>query len=264
MFFIRNQNTATSGKVNQGTAVGSTSNAFKLIQAIVDSGNDGATFTSIVGDSGVPKSTAHRLLRELTEIGAIEHEEGSRTYAGGLLLARLGSAVMSKYDIRNKTYPHLVRLHEQTGHTVTLGVRDGGQGTYVDKIDNRDFGIRLHSEIGKSFPLHCTGIGKVMLAWSSAAERQLAMAGKLKAYTKSTITDKRELARSLKTIRRNGYGIDDEEITRGFICIAAPVFGPDGNIAGALSCTLPTYVRDERGIDNEIALVVQAAAGASR
>jgi len=244
--------------------MGSTTKAFSLIQAIVDSGNDGATFTAIVQESGVPKSTAHRLLRELAEIGAVRHDESSKTYVGGLLLARLGSAVMTKYDIRKKAHPHLVELHSQTGHTATLGIRDGAQGVYVDKIDNRDFGIRLHSEVGKSFPLHCTGIGKVMLAWLSPAERQRALAGKLESYTKNTITKKRALAQSLDDIREKGYAIDDEEITRGFVCVAAPIFGPDGQIAGALSCTLPTYVRDEQGVEKEIGLVVKAAADASR
>lgn len=244
--------------------MGSTTNAFSLIQAIVDSGNGGATFTAIVQDSGVPKSTAHRLLRELAEIGAVQHDESSKTYVGGLLLARLGSAVMTKYDIRNKARPHLVELHRQTGHTATLGVRDGSRGVYVDKIDNRDFGIRLHSEVGKSFPLHCTGIGKVMLAWLSPSERQQALSGKLESYTRNTVTNKKVLAQTLAEIREKGYAIDDEEITRGFVCVAAPVFGPDGQIAGALSCTLPTYVRDEQGIEEEIGLVVKAAADASR
>ena len=244
--------------------MGSTSNAFRMIQAVVDSGKSGATFTAIVQDSGVPKSTAHRLLRELSEIGAVQYNDSNRTYTGGLLLARLGSAVMANFDLRNKVHPHLVEFHRQTGHTTTLGIRDGDHGVYVDKIDNRDFGIRLHSEIGKSFPLHCTGIGKVMLAWLSPAERQRALAGKLKTYTKNTITNKRELSTSLEEIRETGYAIDDEEITRGFVCIAAPVFGPDGQVAGALSCTLPTYLREERGIEKEIALVVQAAADASR
>ena len=244
--------------------MGSISNAFGMIQAIVGSDNEGATFSRIVRDSGVPKSSAHRILRELTDIGALRYDESTRTYSGGLLLPRLGSAVMSKYDIRDRARPHLIRLHEATGHTVTLGIQDGERGVYVDRIEHREFGVRLHSEIGKSFPLHCTGIGKIMLAWSSPQERKLALAGKLESYTKNTITNKQDLIRSLELIRERGYAIDDEEITRGFVCIAAPVFGPDGQLAGALSCTLPTYMRDEHGIDKEIELVVKTAADASR
>lgn len=244
--------------------MGSISNAFGMIQAIVGGDNEGATFSRIVRDSGVAKSTAHRLLHELTDIGALRYDDSTRTYSGGLLLPQLGSAVMSGYDIRDRARPCLVKLHDATGHTATLGIRDGNRGVYVDRIEHREFGNRLHSEIGKSFPLHCTGIGKVMLAWSSAAERKLALAGKLESYTKNTITSKQALTQSFEQIQDCGYALDNEEITRGFVCVAAPVFGPDAQIAGALSCTLPSYLRDEHGIEKEIELVIQAAADASR
>ncbi len=243
--------------------MGSTSKSFQLIQAVVDAGNSGATFSEAVRESSVPKSTAHRLLNELTDIGALRFEAESKTYLGGLLLARFGSAVAADYDLRKITRPHLERLHAQSGHTATLGIRDGDHGIYLDKVETRDFGIRLHSEIGKSFPLHCTGIGKVLLSQIDDDELTRILRGKLEPHTKQTITSKTLLRKDLKEVCRRGYAIDDEEITRGLICIAAPVFGPDGHIAGALSCTFPTWIRDERGIDSEIEAVTEAASAAS-
>ncbi len=243
--------------------VGSTSKSFQLIQAVIDAGNSGATFSEAVRKSSVPKSTAHRLLNELTDIGALRFDAESKTYFGGLLLARFGSAVAADYDLRKIARPHLELLHEQTGHTATLGIRDGGHGIYLDKVETRDFGIRLHSEIGKAFPLHCTGIGKVLLSQIDDDELKNLLRGKLESLTKRTITSKVALRKELKEIRRRGYAIDDEEITRGLVCIAAPVYGPNGDMAGALSCTFPTWVRDERGIDNEIQAVTQAAEAAS-
>ncbi len=243
--------------------MGSTSKSFQLIGAVIDAGNNGATFSEAVRDSKVPKSTAHRLLNELVDIGALRFGADSKTYFGGLLLARIGSAVAADYDLRKIARVHLEKLHEQTGHTATLGIRDGDHGIYLDKVESRDFGIRLHSEIGKAFPLHCTGIGKVLLSAIADDELRTILHGKLEAHTKRTITNKTQLRRELKDIQRRGYAIDDEEITRGLICIAAPVYGPDGHVAGALSCTFPTWIRDERGIDHEIQAVVQAAAAVS-
>ena len=243
--------------------MGSTSKSFQLIQAVVDAGNSGATFSAAVRLSSVPKSTAHRLLNELTDIGALRFDADSKSYFGGLLLARFGSAVAADYDLRKIARPHLETLHEQTGHTATLGIRNGDHGIYLDKVETRDFGIRLHSEIGKAFPLHCTGIGKVLLSQIADDELKTMLRGKLNALTTRTITNKSLLRKELREIRRRGYAIDDEEITRGLICIAAPVLGPDGTIAGALRCTFPTWVRDERGIDSEIETVMQAAAAAS-
>lgn len=229
----------------------------------MDAGTSGATFSEAVRESSVPKSTAHRLLNELTDIGALRFDAESKTYFGGLLLARFGSAVAADYDLRKIARPHLERLHAQSGHTATLGIRDGDHGIYLDKVETRDFGIRLHSEIGKSFPLHCTGIGKVLLSHIDDGELTRILRGKLKAHTKRTITSKALLRKDLKETRHRGYAIDDEEITRGLICIAAPVFGPDGHIAGALSCTFPIWIRDELGIDSEIEAVMEAASAAS-
>jgi DNA-binding IclR family transcriptional regulator len=121
----------------------------------------------------------------------------------------------------------------------------------------------LHSEIGKTFPQHCTGIGKVLLAHLDKSEFDSVLKGKLKPHTNRTITSKTVLQEELKEIRSRGYALDDEEITRGLICIAAPIFGPQGKIAGALSCTFPTWVRDDRGVEKEINAVRRAAAAAS-
>ena len=244
--------------------MGSTTKSFRLIDAILSAGGGGATFSEAVRESGVPKSTAHRLLNELTDIGAVRFDADSRTYFGGLLLARLGSAVAAGYDLRKVTRPHLEALHEHTGHTATLGIRDGGHGIYLDKVESPDFGIRLHSEIGKAFPLHCTGIGKVLLSTVVEDELKAILRGKLEAMTTRTITSKTQLRASLKEIKRRGYAVDDEEITRGLVCVAAPIFGPDAQIAGALSCTFPTWMRDERGMDAEIEAVIGAAAAASQ
>lgn len=245
------------------STMGSTTKAFQLIQAVVDAGTGGATFSEAVRTSAVPKSTAHRLLNELTDLGALRYDAESKTYCGGLLLARYGSAVAEDYDLRKITRPHIEKLHQETGHTATLGIRDGDHGIYLDKVESKEFGVRLHSEIGKAFPLHCTGIGKVLLSQlKSSAVREL-LRGNLKPYTKKTITSKTLLKQELKKARSRGYAIDDEEITRGFVCIAAPIFGPDGAIAGALSCTFPTWVREERGIEDEMLAVMQAAAAAS-
>lgn len=240
-----------------------TSKAFQIIQVIVDAGSSGASFSEIVRSTSVPKSTAHRLLNELVDIGAIRFDGSAKTYSGGLLLARLGGNVVASYDVRQTVRPFLEQLHAQTGHTATLGIRNGNSGVYIDKIESSDFGIRLHSEIGKSFPLHCTGIGKALLAQLPSRELAACLPDRLKSYTRQTITSRKTLRADLARTRELGYAIDDGEITRGLLCIAAPVFAPGGDVAGALSCTFPSYIRDEVGIEMEIRAVKMTAAAAS-
>lgn len=240
-----------------------TRNAFQLIEMIVDAGSSGASFSEIVRSTLVPKSTTHRLLNELVDIGAIRFDGNAKTYSGGLLLARLGGNVTANYDIRQTVRPFLEQLHEITGHTATLGIRSGSSGVYIDKIESSDFGIRLHSEIGKTFPLHCTGIGKALLAELSSHELAACLPDRLEAYTRQTITSKKKLRDDLAKVRERGYAVDDGEITRGLLCLAAPVFAPGGEVTGALSCTFPSYIRDEVGIEKELLAVTKAAADAS-
>ena len=180
------------------STMGSTTKAFQLIQAVVDAGSGGATFSDAVRASAVPKSTAHRLLNELTDLGALRYDAESRAYFGGLLLARFGSAVAADYDLRKIARPHLEKLHQETGHTATLGIRDGDHGIYLDKVESKEFGVRLHSEIGKAFPLHCTGIGKVLLSHLESNAAKELLRGNLTPYTKKTITSKTLLRQELK------------------------------------------------------------------
>ena len=235
---------------------------FQILKAVT-AAPDGLSFSEIIAATDVPKATAHRLLKELVELSALTQSPVSRRYQGGLLLASLGAAVTADYDLRRVARPHLQALHDATGQVATLGIRNDDVGTYLDKIEPRDFGIRLHSEIGKSFPLHCTAMGKVMLSYADVPTIRRLTNRKLESYTENTITDGRRLREELKQIAADGFAIDREEITRGLICIAAPVFGVDGSIAGAMSCTFPSYVFDNKSMDEEIRTITLHARAAS-
>ena len=241
----------------------SVSRAFDIIAAVAESGSRGLPFARIVEKTGVPKASAHRLLRELADISVLSFDPATRNYRGGILLARLGAGVTIDYDLRSIARPHLEALQQETGHVATLGIRNDDEGVYVDKIEPTDFGIRLHSEVGKAFPLHCTAMGKVLLAHAPADDVRRIVKRKLRAFTKHTITDARALRAELDRVRDVGYALDCEEITRGLMCVAAPVFDAQGGIAGAMSCTFQSYVNADRGIESEIDAVLRHAAAAS-
>lgn len=236
-------------------------NGFRILEAITADGA-GLTFSDVVERTGVPKASTHRLLRELVELSALAYDESTRRYRGGLLLAGLGASVMEHYDVRRIVRPHLEALHEATGSVATLGIRDGEQGIYVDKIEPAGFVIRLHSEIGKSFPLHCTAMGKVLLAHSDAATIARVTRRKLRAYTANTITDGKALRDELDAVVSSGYAVDREEITRGLVCVAAPIFGLDGSVEAAVSCTVSSFDADD-ALLKQVARHVRACAAAA-
>ena len=238
-------------------------NGFRILEAVSGNGA-GLTFSEIVDATGVPKATVHRLLRELVELTALAYDEPTRRYRGGLLLAGLGASVMQNYDVRRVVRPHLEALQEATGNVATLGIRNGEHGVYVDKIEPAGFVIRLHSEIGKSFPLHCTAMGKVLLANSDAATINKVTRRKLKAYTANTITEGKQLREELEAVAGQGYAVDNEEITRGLVCVAAPIYGVDGSVEAAISCTVSSFDADESSLEEIRDEVIACAAAASR
>lgn len=235
------------------------SKGFEIIDAVTAAGKTGMPFAEIVRTTGVPKASAHRLLKELVELSALTLDTRTRHYRGGLRLARFGASVTASYDFRDAARPYLQQLHDETGHVATLGILNDDTGIYIDKIESPSFGLRLHSEVGKSFPLHSTAMGKVMLANSDAALIRRVTSRKLKSFTPQTITDATTLRKELQQVRANGFATDDEEMTRGFICVAAPITGLDGNVAGAMSCTFPSYVRQEHGIQAQLDVLLRLA-----
>ena len=156
---------------------------FSIIEAVTAAGNDGLPFSQIVAETGVAKATAHRLLAELVDMSLLTLDPASRCYRGGLSLARIGATVTADYDLRTSAHPHLQALHDEFGHVATLGVRNKLTGVYIDKIESRDFGLRLHSEIGKTFPLHCTAMGKVLLSHADKDTVRRITKRKLEAHT---------------------------------------------------------------------------------
>jgi DNA-binding IclR family transcriptional regulator len=232
---------------------------FSIIETIASRQDKGVTYSEIVAALNLPKSTVHRILKDLTELGYLNFNPESKKYFGSLRLAAIGAEVMSHFQLRDYVRPHLLELHRETDHTANLAVLDGTMGVFVDKIESKDFGIKLFSEIGKTFPLHCTGLGKALLAFSSNDTLAKLLETPLKATTENTITDPEAFKRELTLIRKRGFALDNEEITRGIICIAAPVFGFKGDLVCSISITFPAYIRDDRGIEPEIAAIKKYA-----
>ena len=236
------------------------SKVFSIMEKVVARQDKGLTYSEIVTALDLPKSSVHRILKDLTDLGYLNFNPETKKYFGSLRLAALGAEVMSHFQLRDHVRPHLLGMHRETDHTTNLGIIDGTMGVFVDKIESRDFGIKLFSEIGKTFPLHCTGLGKTLLAFSSDDIVSKLLETPLKAMTDKTITDPEMFRRELAVIRDRGYALDNEEITRGIMCVAAPVFGFQDELICAISLTFPVYIKEDRGIEPEISAITKYAA----
>jgi len=236
------------------------SKVFSILEKVVENQEAGVTYSEIVSSLDLPKSTVHRILKDLTEIGYLNFNPETKKYSGSLHLAALGAEVTAHFKLREHLRPYLLEMHRETQHTTNMGVIDGTVGVFLEKIESRDFGIKLFSAIGKTFPLHCTGLGKVLLAFSSNDTVAKVLKPTLEALTDKTVTDPEQFLRELAQVRELGYAVDNEEITRGIICVAAPIFGLRDELVCAISLTFPVYIKEDRGIDREISVITRYAA----
>ncbi len=234
--------------------------AFRIIEQIVSHQEKGLSFSDVVSSTKLPKASTHRILKSLVHLGYLRYDKEIGRYFGNIKLSFLGAEVMAHFDLKQFVRPHLLKLQAETRHPCHLGIRSGDVGVYLDKLESsKPFGIKLFSDVGRSFPLHCTAMGKVLLTFLDPSTRRQILGGKLEAFTPNTITELAALDKELKRIRRDGYAIDHEEITRGIMCVAAPVGSRESDTIAAISVTFPGYIEKERGIAKEIAAVTRCA-----
>lgn len=233
---------------------------FSVLEIVVARQETGATYSDIFKDSNLPKSSVHRILKDLTDLEYLNFDPSTKRYFGSLRLAALGAEVMANFQLRAHVHPFLLRLHQETEHTANFGILDGMQGVFVDKVESRDFGVKLFSEIGKTFPLYCTSMGKILMAFTPADTFTELLKEPLRAVTDKTITDPLHLRNELARVKTQGYAVDNEEITRGIICVAGPIFDFDLGLIGAISIAFPASLNHDRGIEPEIAAIKRYAA----
>jgi DNA-binding IclR family transcriptional regulator len=210
------------------------------------------------------KSTVHRLIVNLKAAGFLERNPQSGRFRLGLRIFELGRLVMQQMSLWDEALPFLEDLVHETGETGHLGVLDGGEAIYVERVETRR-ALRVPSAIGRAYPAHATNLGKVLLA-DLAPTRLRALVGHqgLDAYTPSTITTLEEIEAELARIREQGYAVDNEEYDEGLRCIGAPVYDHSGDVVAAIGIGGPvTRVTPER-VEELAEVLKRAAAGLSR
>lgn len=186
--------------------------------------------------TGLAKSTVHRLAGDLCACRLLARD-GSGYRLGGWLF-ELGELVPTHRSLSDAAQPIMEDLREATHQRVHLAVLDGVDVVYVNILGGS--GLGLTSRVGGRLPAHSTGVGKVMLAYSSKAAVQARIDAGLPRLTSRTISTPEALIAELRKIRSVGMALDIEESHSGVSCVAAPVFGADRRISAGLSVTALT------------------------
>jgi DNA-binding IclR family transcriptional regulator len=194
------------------------------------------TLTGLVARTGLPKTTVFRICEEMIHLGWIEHRGGR--YRVGTRLFERASLAGPRASVRDAALPFLQELCAATRETTHLAVIDGVQIVYLEKLVGRGPVTKL-SRVGGRMPALCTGLGKVLTAFSDQHVREEVIGAGVVARTPHTLTKPWKIRRELARIRDEGMGYDHEESGLGLRCVAAPVAGPDGSCVAAVSLTGP-------------------------
>ncbi|SFO93301.1 IclR family transcriptional regulator [Salibacterium halotolerans] len=210
------------------------------------------------------KSTVHSLLKTLEKHQYIEQTGESGKYSLGMKLFERGNYVIRSRDIRATARDYLYELSQKTNQTVHLVIQDGREGVYIDKVESTSATI-LYSRIGRRIPLHCSGVGKVLVAFQPDEE----ITAFLKDYhfvrqTEHTITDAASFWAEIRKVREQGYAEDREENEPGVRCAAVPIYDHNGRVAAALSISTLIVRTSEEEMSHYIEQLKETAAALSK
>lgn len=190
------------------------------------------TLHEIVDKTGLPRSTAHRILDQLVRLRWLDHHGGD--YGLGMRSLELGGLAVAHNALREATGPLLHDLHSRTSVTAHLCVLDGLDVVYLDKVGGRSSSA-IPTRVGGRLPAHATASGKALLAWTDPRQVEATFRGRLASRTPRTLPTLDALQQELAAVRsRGGLAFDREEAVPGLACVAAAIRG-SGRAAAAIS-----------------------------
>ncbi len=206
---------------------------------------EGMTLQVLSETLDIPKSSMHELLSTMVERKYLIQSEYKR-YTLGFKVIELGLSSLDRVNVYQIAKQHMPALVAKIEETVFMAVSSDDEIVYVNKLDcSRS--VRTNTYLGCRKPMHCTALGKSILAFMSASELEKVVHRKgLPARTTRTITDYTTLIQELDKIRQQGVAYDNQEIEEGLSCVAAPIFDYSGRVVAAISTAGPTERIEQR------------------
>lgn len=196
------------------------------------------SLAEICARTGYPRSTTHRLLTAMREVGFIEQDRERDFYRLGLRLFELGNIVLANLELHREGRAIVDALHRLTGHAVHLAVFDGLRAVVIQRTEAEPM---LSNTMVENSPAHCTSVGKAILAFQPDDIVRRVIAAGLERFTETTITDPAALEAELALTRARGYAVDDGEHQPGLRCVGAPIRNQAGAVFAGISVSAPAW-----------------------
>lgn len=234
-------------KIESTNNVKSIMKAFAIIELLNDAGP--LSISELSQSLAMDKATVHRLINTIKQAGYIVQNSETKKYANSIKLFEIGQNVITKTGLYDAARPHIDALAQATGESVNLGIVKDNKIIYVDKKEGLST-IKVGIKIGTSVPMHCTGMGKAVLATMNKNLRdEIINRIDYVKYSVNSPLDRKTVEERLEECVRNGYSMDKEEYVNDLISFGAAIFGYKGEPVAAISVSFPKsrYVEEENG-----------------
>ena len=193
----------------------------------------GLSVTEVAEEYGIDKGSASRLLNTLVKYGYAEKDQISRRFYLGPQVVVLSRSLLTRMPLREVAKPYLRELMKNSGECAHIGVLSQDKVLYIDQVES-PASLRVNAEVGFMAPLHCTALGKVLLAFGRQP-----LPENLDRFTDSTFVTRDSLRKNLEKVLERGYAVDDEEFDLGVRCIAAPIYDFRDKVIGSIGISGP-------------------------
>lgn len=240
----------------QPESVAAVLKVFAILQALSEKHETGISDLSV--RLAMPKATIYRFLQTMRTLGFVRQEADTEGYGLTMKVFELGTKALQYPDLVDLAKNHMQLLADQTGETVHLGTLIDSEIIYVHKVDSRHM-LGMYSRVGRRAPLHCTAIGKVLMAWEHPARRDRVLQGaEFKRFRDKTIVEPAAFLAELERVKAQGFGEDREEFDDHIRCLGVPIFDRLNQPIAGLSISFPTFRYDEAKAP-EVVAMLQAA-----
>lgn len=247
------------GRSGEGAGgVQSLARALTILEVLAED-DEGYRLVDLAERAGLPPSTTHRLLTTLQQRRFVQFDRERGVWHVGVQCFAVGAVFLRRRDLAAQALPHMRRLRDTTGETVNLGVMDQSEVVFLQQVESRQV-MRAIARPGGRTPMHCSGLGKAILA--ALPEREVAEVLRTRGLTRFTprsVGRPAELREALRPVRRLGYAVDDEERAVGLRCVAAAIYDEHGAPVAAISVSGPKARIPDRRIA-ELGRLARAAA----
>src|SRR5690554_1187957 len=223
---------------------GALNSGLDVLEIVVDH-PDGISVTSIAAAVGGDKGNVHRILRSLTERGYVEQDEQTKLFTASGGLFTLAGTLLRRQHLAVTARPFMRALSDELQAPIHLAKRIKHGGVYIAREGSASGGVTVETEIGAQPIIYASATGKALFAWASAEELDQVIPSTLVPFTPFTHTEASQVAADLARVQEYGFAIDEQELTIGVSCVAAPIFDYRGEVIGSIGLSSPVLDADE-------------------